>query len=382
MRYVRSTVLVLAIVCAALGTAAFALQRHPAPAAGARLTQHAAVIHPRIHERWRVALGGDVGLPAADHAGVVVTVGESQVAAVSNDGAVEWTTAVDGALANAPRIDDDLVFVAATRVVVALQRETGAVVWSVPTTDSEDDNRANRPVVADDTVVVTAADGLVLGLDRGTGAERWRTILATALTSEPAVGDNGDDPPVVAVVGVAEWWGLDPATGATLWSGDIGLYGTSSPIVYAVGYDTVAAVATDEHLIAVDARTGALRWSVKAEQSELYQVPVLGANGIELIVPDHWGRVTSFRKDDGKRFWSSNGANTVAEFGEPVWLGEQFVALPLDGHGPRLASPAGSFRLRPPADGFGVAELPLGGLVVTTAGGTTNYVLVYDVSYH
>jgi outer membrane protein assembly factor BamB len=383
MRLVRTVAVGAALLFVALFTAAFALKHNlPRPNAARRVTAVAA-IHPSVHERWRVLVNADmVGLPATDQAGVVATAGDSQVVAVSRDGKIDWTTAVEGVLANAPRIDGDLVFVAAERDVVALERSTGALRWSVQTTPTQEANRANRPVVAGDTVVVTTAEGIVFGLDRSTGAERWRITLPTESTAEPAAGQTAGGPPVVVVVGIAEWWGIDPTTGAALWSGDLGLYGTSSPVVYPEGLDLVAAVASDERMLAVDARTGAPRWSAPAEQSELFQVPVIANNGNELLVADHWGRLTAYSPDNGRQMWSVQGADTAAEFGEPVWLGERFVALPLDGLGPRLASPAGAARLRPPADGWGVAELPGGGLVVTTAGNAANYVVLYDVRYH
>ena len=47
-----------------------------------------------------------------------------------------------------------------------------------------------------------------------------------------------------------------------------------------------------------------------------------------------------------------------------------------------IGSPDGSTRLEPPADGHGVADLPNRGLVVTTWGETTNYVVLYEVRYH
>ncbi|HUR76777.1 MAG TPA: PQQ-binding-like beta-propeller repeat protein [Acidimicrobiales bacterium] len=334
---------------------------------------------PRVTERWRVALDVEmVGLPAADQAGVVVTAGESQVVAISPTGEVEWTTAVDGVLANPARLDDDLVFVAAERAVVALRRVDGAVLWAV-STGSDAPNRANRPVVAGDVVVVTAADGLVLGLDRGTGAPRWRTRLPTATTAEPSAGRTATVAPVVVVVGIGSWYGLDPATGAKLWSSDLGLYGTSSPVIYASGTQALAAVASGERILAVDAVTGAQKWNAPAEQSELYQVPVIAANGTELLVPDHWGRLTSYDPHDGRKFWSAAGADTLAEFGEPVLVSDRLVALPLDAAGPRLGSPTGSVRMVPPADGHGVADLPNRGLVVTTWGPSTNFVVLYEV---
>lgn len=337
----------------------------------------------RIREQWRVALSAPmVGLPAADQAGVVVTAGESHVVAISPQGDEQWRVPVAGALANAPRLDRDLVVVATNTAVVALRRDDGTTAWSVPTTTTEAPNRANRPVVVGDTVIATAADGLVFGADRTSGVVRWRTTLPTATTAEPAAGDGPDTAAVAVVVGIGAWHGFDAATGTPLWSADLGLFGTSSPVVYRDGLSVLAAVASDERVRAVDARSGAARWSSAAEQSELYQVPVVAANGSELLVADHWGRLAAFDPHDGRRLWSVHGADTVAQFGEPVLLDRRLVALPLDARGPRIGSPAGSVRLDAPSDGHGVAELPLRGLVVTTWGGATNYVLLYDVGYH
>jgi outer membrane protein assembly factor BamB len=382
MRFVRYAVVALLIVSAVVATSAFAFRRQvekvPRRAAPSSNVDDIA----RVHEKWRVEFQAKfVGLPATDQAGVVVTVGESEVVAISNTGAIEWRTAVAGAVANAPRLDDGLVFVAAKRSVVALKRVDGSIAWSVPTTATDEANRANRPVVAGDVVVATAANGLVLGLDRMTGTERWRVSLPTATTAEPAAGGGVGVPPVAVVVGIAEWWGLDPATGATLWSGDIGLFGTSSPAVYASGADSLAAIATNERLVAVNARTGEPAWETAAQQSELYQVPVLADHGNELLVPDHWGRLTAYDPYDGRRFWSVKGADSVAEFGEPVLIADRLVALPLDAGGPRLGTPHGSTRIKPPSDGHGVADLPLRGLVITTQGGETNYVLLYKISW-
>lgn len=378
----RLAIIALAVVFVLVGSA-IALNRSNPPATqpDARRAERA----PRVEERWRVALPVDVvGLPAADQGGVVVTAGGSQVVAISPFGDIEWSVAVDGVLARAPRLDRDLVFVAGERTVIALRRDTGAVEWTVPMAPDgvgNRGNRANRPVVADGIVVVSAADGLVMGLDRATGAQRWRIALPTETTAEPATGTAaGGVDPVVVVVGIGEWRGLDPATGATLWSGDLGLFGTSSPIVYANGVSSLAAVASDEKLIAVNGRTGQLEWHVAAEQSELFQVPVLASNGSELLVPDHWGRLAAFDPHNGRQLWKVTGPDSVAEFGEPVLLDERLVALPLDAGGPRLGSPQGSVALKPPADGHGVADLPSRGLVVTTWGASTSYVVLYGLN--
>jgi len=326
-------------------------------------------------ERWRTALPVNVvGLPEADANGVVVTAGESEVVALTNHGALLWTTAVAGALVNAPRLDGDLVLVAAKRAVVALRRDSGEVVWSVPTAiDGAEDNRANRPTVSGDVVVATTASGRAFGLERTTGAPRWTVDLPTAVTSEPAAGGG-----VAVVVGVAEWWALDAASGAALWGGDLGAFGTSSPVVYDDAGRTLVAVASNERVTASDVRTGELVWTSAAEQSEFYQVPVVTPTH-ELLVPDHWGRMTAYDAHDGRAIWRVRGAESVAEFGTPVVLGPRLVALALDDAGPRIGSPSGSSALFPPADGHGVAVLADGALVVTTWGAPVNYVVAYDV---
>ena len=330
---------------------------------------------PSVSERWRVSFPVVVvGLPAVDGSGIVATAGESEVVAVGLDGTVAWTTAVPGALVNAPRIDGDLVFVAAKRAVVALRRADGAVVWSVPTTaDGDEDNRANRPVAVDGAVVTSTASGVVFAVDRASGAPRWGISLPTAIASEPTATSG-----VVVVVGIQEWWGIDPATGVVLWSGDLGLLGTSSPVVYDDAGRALAAVATDEHVVAVDARSGEPVWSTTSDQSELFQVPVVTSTR-ELLVPDHWGRVTAFDPHDGRVLWKGRGPDAVAEFGEPAPVGPQLVVVPLDQDGPRLVTPTGSSPLPGPNSGHGVAALPDGGFVVSTWDGTTNYLVAYDV---
>ena len=372
-----ATGVVVALACVAVAAVRAAAPRGVAGSAPQHaFTPTADTKRAGAAERWRTSLPVPVvGLPEADVNGIVVTAGESEVVALANDGRVQWTTAVAGALVNAPRLDADLVFVAAKRAVAALRRDSGAVAWAVTSAaDGAPDDRANRPVVVGDAVVVTTASGRARGLDRSTGAARWTVDLPTAVTSEPAAGDG-----VVVVVGIAQWWALDPATGATLWSGDLGTFGTSSPAVFNDGERWLAAVASSGHLVAVDAHTGQPVWEAEAEQSEPFQVPV-ATLAHELLVPDHWGRMTAYDVHDGHALWRVHGADGVAEFGQPVEVGPRTVALPLDQGGPRIGSPGGSSTLRLPASGHGVVATTDGALVVTTWGGEVNYLVAYDLA--
>ena len=106
MRWIRRGV--VAVVVLALGVVGAALvgladaKPKPKPVVAKAFTSS------RLTEKWRVALPYEiVGLPAADEAGVVVTAGEAEVVAISPTGKLEWTTAVEGALVRAPRLDHD-----------------------------------------------------------------------------------------------------------------------------------------------------------------------------------------------------------------------------------------------------------------------------------
>ena len=379
-RLVRRVVVLLIAVLAVAGCVGLALLRSAASQVAAPASQSVPTNIDdapiaSVTERWRTSFPVEVvGLPSVDERGIVVTAGESQVIALSLTGDVQWTTAVAGALVNAVRLDRDLVFIAAKRAVVALHRETGAVAWSVPTAvEGEEDDRANEPVVVGDTVVVTTASGRAFGLDRATGGPRWTVDLPTASTSEPAAGGG-----VVVVVGIAQWLGLDPSSGATVWSGELGVYGTSSPVVYADGDRTLAAVASNEQVLAVDVHTGQPVWQARADQSEFFQVPTVTGDH-ELLVPDHWGRLEAFDAHSGSPIWQVRGPDAVAEFGAPALVAPRLVAMALDAHGPRIGGPNGSSAVVVPSSGHGVAVTPSGQLIVTTWYGTLNYVIAYDV---
>lgn len=375
-----TTILVVALVAALCVVVALAKANAPGPVAASQ-PERPTPARPKGNlgvqatELWRVSLPVEVvGLPVSDDKGVVVTAGGSEVVAVSNEGTTMWTTAVAGALVKQPRLDGEFVYVAAKRAVVALRRATGEVAWSVATTpEGQADNRANRPVVVGDAVVVTTKNGNAFGLDSVTGAPRWSLQLPTGSLAEPAAVGG-----VAIVVGIGEWYGVDVGSGAVLWSGELGLFGTSSP----VGYDDrgmpTAAVASDERVTAVDARTGHTLWQAVADQSELHQVPVVDRFH-QLLVPDHWGRLTAFDAHTGDRRWITAGDDTIAEFGEPVSLGAEVVAMALDADGPRIASPVGVTTLDLPAQGHGVAAFGDAGVVISTWGGTQNWLVAVRV---
>lgn len=331
-----------------------------------------AAIKLTTRERWRVPLPSTVvGEPTVTADAIYVTTEES-VVALRHDGTTLWSASVPGARVFPPRVDGAGLLVSSDHALVKLDRASGQVVWRFDT-GPDDDARVNPAFVHAGVVVAMTDAGRVIAVDRSSGALRWESSLTTGSGAAIAGGDG-----IAVVVGVAEWAAFEVATGARAWSGDLSFIGTSSPVVVESGEGLVAIVATDNKLVAVGLHDGHLRWEAKAEQSELAQVPVLDDHG-DLLVPDHWGRLSAYRVRDGQLLWKVAGADGVAQVGTPVVLADRVVALPLTEHGPRLASPDGATALRPPAPGWGLGRLPDGGLLVSTWGEGQNYLVAYDV---
>lgn len=322
-------------------------------------------------ERWRVALPSTVvGIPLVEPDAVFVSTEQSLVA-VRHDGSVAWSTPFDMPRVFAPVAEGDLVFVAGEHWLAAVQRSTGQPVWQFDAGAGEG-ARLNRPAPVGDVVVAVTDGGRVLGFERATGVVRWEAALSAGSGAQIAVRDG-----IAIVVGIAEWAAFDAATGANLWSGELGFIGTSSPAIADTAAGPIAVVASENRLIAAGLRDGQIRWTGHAEQSEHAQVPVMHDD--QLLVPDHWGRLTAYDPTDGRVLWKTAGSDGVAQWGAPVVLGRRLVAMALSEDGPRIASPQGALALRPPSQGWGVARLPDGGLVVSTYGDAQNYLVTYDL---
>lgn len=340
-------------------------------AGGAEPRADAPALSVSSTERWRVPLPSEVvGIPAVTNEAIYVST-EQSVVALHHDGTIRWSAPLEQPRVFAPVVAGDLVLVAGEHWLAALRRDTGAPVWQFDTGSGEG-VRVNRPAVVGDVVVAATDGGRVLGVERDSGALRWEAALGAGSGAQIAVHDA-----VAVVVGVAEWAAFDAPSGAVLWSGDLGFIGTSSPVVVDAADGALAVVASENKLIAVGLHDGQIRWTAHAEQSEHAQVPVVSDG--ELLVPDHWGRLTAYRPGDGASVWKTEGADGVAQWGEPVVLGTRLVAMAMSQDGPRIASPTGAVALRPPAQGWGVSRLPDGALVVSTYGEGPNYLVAYDL---
>ena len=249
---------------------------------------------------WKFKTGGRViSTPAV--AGGVVYVGStdgSLYAVNQADGTQRWKFESEGPIASSPAVSDGLVYVASLDGnVYAVDAATGARRWSfatggerrftargihgaMPRTEMMPDPFdvfLSSPTVAGGTVYIGSGDQQVYALDAATGAVRWsfatggeRRFTARGIHGAMPRTEMMPDPfdvflssPTVAGgtvyigSGDQQVYALDAATGAVRWSFATGDVVHASP---AVADGVVYIGSWDRNLYALDAATGRERW--------------------------------------------------------------------------------------------------------------------------
>lgn len=190
---------------------------------------------------------------------------------------LKWTFSTNGTIVSSPAAANGVVYVgSADGSLYAVEAKTGKLRWKF---DAHGDVNSS-PAVADDTVYVVSLDGNLYAVDAATGKQRWsfasrgehRFTAAGnlgALPSTEMMPDPWDfylSSPTVA--GDAVYFGsgdrsvyaVDAKTGALRWSYKTGDVVHSSP---AVSGGIVYAGSSDTYFYALNAETGALQWKFK-----------------------------------------------------------------------------------------------------------------------
>ncbi len=127
--------------------------------------------------------------------GVVYVPGlQNVVALIGATGDVLWQADPWGGGANAaPAIVGETVVLCGSSAatgeisVVALERTTGALIWSCPMSSLVSTSPA---VGADGTIYVASVDGVLHAIDTASGSVKWELSLGAATVSSPAIGLN------------------------------------------------------------------------------------------------------------------------------------------------------------------------------------------------
>lgn len=243
-----------------------------------------------------------------------------------------WETALDGGrAAGTPSLADGRLYVPVDAVseaarhryrLHALGATAGDERWQVPL--RSDPNPS--PAVVGDYVVVTARRGTetgrVVAFERRGGAEEWLYDVDARLTAPPTVHRG--------TVYVPDWRGrvhaLSAFDGSVHWSRQVGGDGSSrtfaEPVAVRDGTLYLGSLSGETGVVALDAGTGAERWSRSTDV--VTGGPVVDG---DLVVVRSHGLVVAFDAD-GTRRWSFNA---IESDGRPMAVDEHRVYVPARG---------------------------------------------------
>ena len=257
-------------------------------------------------ELWRV--GGESGdgfvsSPAVSGGSVYIGSYYGDIIAASLDGSERWRYGTDGAVVASPAVVDGVVYVGDdSGVLHAIDAKTGRVRWRF-TDDAPYERVIPSPSVTKDTVYVVSAarrsgtEPVLYALATSSGKVRWRFTA----------GDEADVDGIPIVAGdrvhVATLTGsiiaLDAGSGALLWSIDAGAR-PATPL--AVSDERVFMAAEDGSVHAVDAATGDPLWSMQVTDGVGFASPPTLADGV-LYVGDAAGMLHALDPGSGQERW-------------------------------------------------------------------------------
>jgi outer membrane protein assembly factor BamB len=225
------------------------------------------------------------------------------------------------ALYGTPAVTTDSVFVPTyDGILYALDRETGAVIWSYET----DGPLIGGVAVSDGTVYFGSSDGNVYALDASSGALRWKPFeTGDEIWSTPAV--DGDALYVTSLDG--RLYALDAANGTEGWSFETDA-GIASPPVVDKDTGLVLVGGFDSRLRAIDPATQEEIWSVKADN--WFWTEPLVADGV-VYAGSLDGGVFAVDAASGESVWPQPFSTEGPVRAAPVMADDSLVVVDKDG---------------------------------------------------
>ncbi len=219
-----------------------------------------------------------------------------------------WTFRTGGSVKAQPVVYGDTVYVSSfDGNLYALDMATGKLRWKT----SIGGTLVAAPAVTEDVIVVGSTSGVVACVRRADGRVLWNTqlpppVFASAGIYEDVVCTAGGDGKVV---------GLSLRDGSRLWEFQTGMF-VQSRVAGVRGMFIVGC--WDNHVYALDALSGALRWKQRFGRS-FYYAPAIGSpttDGVRVVLPSNDGVLHAMRVSDGEVLWELPSASGNS-FGYP-----------------------------------------------------------------
>jgi outer membrane protein assembly factor BamB len=259
-----------------------------------------------------------------------------------------WTVTLPEAPSAAGAFDQQRVYVPLrSRLLVALNRETGVLEWSQPV------DTAVPPLAADGTLFFVQG-GRIHAASAVDGTERWSVSVEGGITA-PLAWDNGW---LFAIAEPGDAVAFRAADGRQIWRRSLGAASVHPAVP---GGDAAVFVAlADSRLVALDEATGEILW--QQPLTGTLSVPAVARDRVFVGSTDNF--LYAFDTDTGRQEWKwRNGGDVVgaAADGEIVYFAslDNIIRAVNRGNGnQRWKKPTGTRPTGPPVAFGGVVVLP------------------------
>lgn len=237
-------------------------------------------------DRWSDTSTDTVGAAPTIHDGTIYYAADAGYRALSlDDGSENWRYEVSPAANTVPVRDGTayaIEYADTDRRILALDSDDGTEVW----THERSETSINHVAVDEDSLYVSASrehdddpypDGTVVALDRADGTERWSVDFDFEVRPSPAVFDG-----TVYLGANVNLYALDAADGSERWRFDMRQYGGDPSSATVIG-ETVCFKNGGGRIFGVDATDGTELWSVGGEGSSFGAFGEVVASGEMLL---------------------------------------------------------------------------------------------------
>src|SRR5215211_8846113 len=227
-----------------------------------------------------------------------------------------------------PTVVDGVIFAGfSDQKVRAFDAVTGDLIWEFDTGKEI----GSTPAVVDGVLYIgTGVQGDIgdlIALNAADGTERWRLTLDASAFVAPAVANGvvyiatGQPSDMSGTV-----FAVDATTGTERWRFDAG-YGFGGIAVV----DGVAYTAAGKGVFALDAVTGALKWQFAPAAAPFYTSPAV-ANGVVYAISDS-NQLYALEAASGAERWSVEVSHNSFSPADPIFVdGVIYVAAGMSGH--------------------------------------------------